>query len=395
MEFAHLSDVHLGGWKDKKLTTLGLQAFETAIKLCIENKLDFILIAGDLFNTAIPPIDIVKDTARILKKVNDHGIPVYAIPGSHDFSAAGKTMLDVFEEAGLLINVMKYKNKNELDFVIDKKTGVKLAGFYGKKGGLEKFELKDINKINLEKEDGFKIFLFHTGIYEFMPLDLKEKMESSPRSMLPKNFSYYGGGHIHYIFNHKEQKSLIAFPGALFPNSFKELEEFKTGGMYIADDKFNLKYIPITTKIVHCINIEANNKTPEEVTHEIVSNADGIEDKIVLIRIHGELASGKISDINFVHIYELLSKAYVILRNTTKLQSRDYDQIKVSEKSIEELETELLAAADLTSLENEHFERFAQTLMHTLNLEKLDGEKNASFEDRVIKEANSLFEIEL
>ena len=43
----------------------------------------------------------------ILKKLKDNEIECYIIPGSHDFSPSGKTMIDVFENSGLVINVMK------------------------------------------------------------------------------------------------------------------------------------------------------------------------------------------------------------------------------------------------------------------------------------------------
>ena len=118
------------------------------------------MIAGDLFDTALPSIDILKSTAKILNRLKDFDIPIYIIPGSHDFSASGKTMLDVLENAGLVHNVMKFNN-NKLDFTVDR-TGVKLAGMFGRKGGLETYDYANLDKSNLESEPGFKIFLFHT-----------------------------------------------------------------------------------------------------------------------------------------------------------------------------------------------------------------------------------------
>lgn len=388
MKFAHLADIHLGGWKDPKLTQLGEQAFAKAIETCLEQKVDFIIIAGDLFNTAIPSIDIIKECTRILRKIHDANIPVYAIPGSHDFSSAGKTMLDVLEKAGLLTNVMKHKNEKQLDFTIDEKTGTKLAGFYGKKGGLEKFEMNELDKTNLENETGFKIFLFHTGIYEFMPLKLKDKMESAPHNLLPKNFHYYAGGHIHYIHQHKTENSLLTFPGALFPNSFSELEEYHHGGIYIVDEKLNYEWIPINLKEVITLQINAEGKTPTQVTEEILEQGKNSENKILTIRLSGELAQGKPSDINFNDITELLPNTYSILRNTSQLSSKEHQEIIITQKTVEELEEDIIASAESSSLSEEHL---AKTLMQALNTEKQDGEKNAIFEERIISELNSLF----
>ena len=150
MKFAHLSDCHIGAWKEDSLRDLNLKSFEKVIDICIQEHVGFIIIAGDLFDTALPSIDILKETAKILHKLKDYDIFVYIIPGSHDFSASGKTMLDVLENSGLVINVMKFK-ENKLEFTEDR-TGIKLTGMYGKKGGLETKEYENLEKEHLEKE---------------------------------------------------------------------------------------------------------------------------------------------------------------------------------------------------------------------------------------------------
>ena len=101
MKFVHLSDCHIGGWRDDKLSILGIKAFEKAIDESIAKQADFVLISGDLFNSALPPIDKLKGAVIVLKKLKNNEIPCYIIPGSHDFSPSGKTMLDVLEHAGL------------------------------------------------------------------------------------------------------------------------------------------------------------------------------------------------------------------------------------------------------------------------------------------------------
>ena len=101
MKFAHLADCHIGGWRDPKLRAANTNSFCMAIEKCLTEKVDFVLISGDLFNTAVPSIDSLRMTVEQLKRVKDAKIPVYFIAGSHDFSPSGKTMLDVLEHAGL------------------------------------------------------------------------------------------------------------------------------------------------------------------------------------------------------------------------------------------------------------------------------------------------------
>ena len=86
MKFAHLSDSHIGGWREPKLRDLGIQTFRKIIEKCIEENVGFVLISGDLFDTALPQTELIKETASILKLLHEYDIPVYAIPGSHDFS---------------------------------------------------------------------------------------------------------------------------------------------------------------------------------------------------------------------------------------------------------------------------------------------------------------------
>ena len=126
MKFAHMADVHIGSWRDPKLRDLSTEAFLKATLICVEQHVDFVLIAGDLFNTALPGIDNLKLVVKALRALRSQKIPVYIIPGSHDFSPSGKTMIDVLEEAGLVKNVVKGTVKDEklfLKFTVDEKTG--------------------------------------------------------------------------------------------------------------------------------------------------------------------------------------------------------------------------------------------------------------------------------
>ena len=138
-----MADCHIGGWREDKLNELTIQVFRDAIDICIKEHVAFILIAGDLFDTALPNIDLIKEVASILEKVKRRDIEVYIIPGSHDFSPSGKTFLDVLENSGLVINVNKYDGDNNLLFFEDK-TGVKITGLLGKRSGLEREDYKNL-----------------------------------------------------------------------------------------------------------------------------------------------------------------------------------------------------------------------------------------------------------
>ena len=380
MKFAHLADCHIGGWRDPELKELSIRAFENAIEICIKEYVGFVLIAGDLFNTSLPSIDLIKRTAEILNKLKEHDIDVYIIPGSHDFSPSGKTMIDVLENAGLVVNVMKIKN-NQLLLTHDK-TGVKITGLVGLRSSLDKHYYQNLDFTNIENETGFKIFMLHNTINELKPKDM-EKVDGMSLSLLPKNFDYYAAGHVHFIKEINHGKGKLVYPGPLFPNNFKEIEELKHGGFYIYDNG-NLKYVPVKLKDVLCAEIDANGKSSRKVEDEIL-NINGFEGKILLLRIAGVLKEGKSSDINFKVISEKFKDSFVFLKNTTKLSSKEFLDLEVKEGEISDVEGDIIK-----EFKSDYDEEFIVNLMNALDKEKDEGEKNVDFERRLLKDAEYL-----
>ncbi|RJQ17079.1 exonuclease SbcCD subunit D [Candidatus Woesearchaeota archaeon] len=394
MKFAHMADVHIGSWRDPKLKELSSIAFAKAVAVCLEKKVDFVLISGDLFNTALPPIDSLKLVVKELKKLQKKDIPVYAIAGSHDFSPSGKTMLDVLEEAGLLINVVKgsvHDGKLKLKFTEDA-SGAKITGILGKRGMLDRTFYENLIKENIEQEEGFKIFMFHTCLSEFKPKGY-ESMNSAPLSLLPKHCDYYAGGHVHYIFEKDEPDyGKIVYPGPLFPANFEELEELKTGGFYLYEDG-KITYQPIVVKNVFCVDLDVSHKHSNDIYDLLMQKLEKKEfiDTIVLLRLHGKI-TGKTSDINFRDVFAYLysKSAFFVMKNTNKLVSEDFEEVKVSQETPEEIEEKLIRenAGQLKV----HFDEIAMAkkLLLLLNMEKHEGEKQYEFEERLKKETEEL-----
>ncbi len=405
MRFAHFADCHIGSWREPKLRDISTRAFSKAVDLSIEKKVDFIVIAGDLFNTSLPAVDSLKEVVAKLKELKDKGIAVYIVPGSHDFSPSGKTMLDVLENAGLFINVAKgtvEDGKLKLNFTVDEKTGAKITGLPGKKGMLERSFYANLARDNLEKEDGYKIFLFHTALTEFKPKEL-EHMDGVPLSLLPKNFDYYAGGHPHYIFNERiTDYGRIAYTGPLFPNNFRELEKFQSGGIFIVEDG-KVNYEPVQIYNVYNIKINADNKTPEQIEAEILEDIKGKEfiNIIVTIRVEGRLRSSKPSDLNFKEIYNSLyeKSAYFVMKNTNKLTTKDFEEIKIDTDSIEDVESKIikehLGQIKVTDLTQEKEEEMIKSLIELFNKEKQEGENYIDFENRIRTELSRILHIKI
>ena len=108
MKFAHMGDCHLGAWRHPELKELNFKHFQKAIERCIKEKVDFILITGDLFDSSYPPIDTLKETFREFRRLKENNIPVFIIAGSHDYSVTGKTFLDLLDNSGFIKNLSIY-----------------------------------------------------------------------------------------------------------------------------------------------------------------------------------------------------------------------------------------------------------------------------------------------
>ncbi len=401
MKYAHLADLHLGSWKEQAMRDLSTKTFLRAIDMCIEQQVDFVLFAGDLFNTSLPSLDTLKIVTKKIKELQDKEIPLYVIAGSHDFSPSGKTMIDVLENAGLLINVCKGEVNSEtkqleLKFTYDAKTHAKITGIIGRRGMLDRTYYENLNRAPLEQEEGHKIFMFHTTLTELKPKHL-EMLDSQPASFLPKGFNYYAGGHIHHkTLVHLPNLGPLTYPGALFPNNFAELEKYSHGGFYMIETDMQtsqtIDWLPVKIHEHLRLELDCSAKTPEEITEEIkayFAHKD-IKNTIITLRLFGTIATGKTTDIKFQELFKTFYEkgAYMCLKNTTKLVNKNFEEIKVSSMNPERIE-ELTIQEHLgqfTTFKKEVELDLIQILITQLNTTKQEGEKVADFEKRVSDE---------
>jgi len=384
VKFVHTADVHLGGWKQQPIQELNLQSFKKLIETCIEEKVDFLLISGDLFDSAFPPIDILKEAFAEFKKLKDAKIPCFIIAGSHDYSVSGKTFLDVLEKAGFCKNVADYEEKKEK--IILNPTiynGVAIYGYPGKTSGLE---INDLRKVEFNESPGmFKILMLHTTIDKAkgsLPI------ESLDISELP-SADYYAMGHLHTDFQYEN----FVYPGPIFPNNFQELEDLEYGRFCIidteADTKNQFRKIKLKIKEVISFDIEINNALL--ATEKIIAEFEkkDLEDKIVLLRIRGVLETGKNSDISFSQIEEAAKRknVYFLLRNTHELKTKEAE-LGFEIKETENIEEEIIKNYKEQNPSN--FNQHIFQLMNTLSTEKQEGETIESFTGRLSEEFNNI-----
>ncbi len=104
--FLHFGDTHLGRNTPTQISEQrarsSVQAFEYVIEQAIERDVDFVVHAGDFFDSPNPWPSIIDSTQEKLDKLEEAGIPMIATRGNHDRSyGRGRTLkgitMDIYE----------------------------------------------------------------------------------------------------------------------------------------------------------------------------------------------------------------------------------------------------------------------------------------------------------
>ena len=107
IRFVHAADLHLdatfGGVdaSDRRvtdgLTRSTLDSLDRIVDLCMAREVDFLLIAGDLYNSSDRSLRAQLHFQRAARRLHEAGIPVFAVHGNHDPADGWSAGLDLPE----------------------------------------------------------------------------------------------------------------------------------------------------------------------------------------------------------------------------------------------------------------------------------------------------------
>lgn len=239
IRFVHIGDIHLGlkfnfGLDRKKAMDRRNElwsSFERVVKYTRDKNIEFLLIAGDLFENRFFTLGDMKRLAAILNSLEYTNVVIVA--GNHDFldrdslynKVSWSKNITIFNEKGINKKVF-----NELNTVV-----------YGH--SWDQIEIKENNlfhEFKDEYEDFKKILIIHGDINresKYLPLDLKI-LESL-------DMDYIALGHIHKPERIREN---IAYCGSLEPLDFGELGEHGFFEGQVSKDGIKLDFVPFSKR---------------------------------------------------------------------------------------------------------------------------------------------------
>jgi len=229
---SHISDIHLGyaqfNLQEREEDLYEL--FEESIDKSIQEHVEAIIIAGDIFHNPKPNGSAIIKLAHELKKLKEKSIPVYFILGEHDISRINDVPVPfLFHNLGLAKRLRPdtpIKMKDLLIYGFNKQRRSNIDN-----GLLKPF--KELEKIIQSDENKRlkKILVLHQGLSDF-----NRFAGEIFANDLPVGFNYYAMGHYHDHIqkNFPElDNSLVAYPGSLDLGHNESISEVEKGFLLV------------------------------------------------------------------------------------------------------------------------------------------------------------------
>nr|WP_052300901.1 DNA repair exonuclease [Methanoplanus limicola] len=215
LKFIHTADLHLGSKfcgisgmnpdMAKKMSKATFSAFDNIVSHCIDNNVDFLLISGDIYDSADRRIYEQLEFRKRLAKLSDYDISVYLAFGNHDPLSGWSAKIDWPGN----VNIMPGNDPECLFYESGGKKRAAIVGMSYKQSNTT----VNLTKYYPEKENSwpFTIGMLHcnlgtdTGHEPYSPCSVKD--------LTDKNYDYWALGHIHKPQIIQESEPVIVYPG--------------------------------------------------------------------------------------------------------------------------------------------------------------------------------------
>jgi len=228
MQFIHMADTHLGysqyGLSERENDFF--EVFNQAIDEVVNERPDFVIHSGDLFEYSRPPTRALLTAQNGILRLKNGKIPLYAIAGNHDIVMRKNALPPqiLYKDFGLKLISPKNSHYIQGDLFIG---GAPYASRYNSKQLVERLQ-------NIEKSStGYKkrVLVLHQGIDRYIP-EYEIKIGD-----IPQTFNYCAFGHIHERIVDDFGVGKLAYPGSIEIWRSNEYEGYKKNGkgFYMVD----------------------------------------------------------------------------------------------------------------------------------------------------------------
>ncbi len=296
MKIIHCSDIHLDSKmeanldkdKAKQRKNEILLSFKNMVQFASEDKVEIIIIAGDLFDKnkiSVKAKNIVKDTIKA-----NPNIEFIYLKGNHDEQD--------FTDGEIIRNLKTFNKQTWTSYRYGE---IVITGIeFGEKDNYEIYKSLMLN------QNDFNIVVLHgqESNYE----DKKDKTEIvNLKELRNKNIDYLALGHIHkYKMESLDNRGIYCYSGCLEGRGFDECGDKGFVLLDIKDNKINTEFIKNSTRNLEEIEVDiSGTMTTTEVEAKIDNKIQNIE-KENLIKI---ILTGKV-DINSERDIDYLLKRY-------------------------------------------------------------------------------------
>ncbi len=229
MLFMHMADTHLGYRQYGLLERENdfFEVFDQAIEEVVNERPDFVVHSGDLFEYSRPPTKALLTAQNGILRLKNEKIPIYGIAGNHDIVMRKNALPPqiLYKDLGLKIISPNNPYYSEGDVFIG---GAPYASKYTSKQLVER--LQNIEKSSLDYKKS--ILVLHQGIDRYIPYEYEIKIGE-----LPQSFNYCAFGHIHERIVDDFGDGKLAYPGSTEIWRSNEFEGYKKNGkgFYLVD----------------------------------------------------------------------------------------------------------------------------------------------------------------
>jgi len=382
LKFLHTADIHLG--KTYRTSDAEAERYADFFRMlgcivadAVAEKVDFVLIAGDLFHTGqILPLTFAR-TIETLQPLKDANIPCIAVEGNHDWIHRRDSIswMEALSQMGFLRLLRPSRSDS---------SGYRFEPFDAASGSGGHLEIKGINIYGLgyigtqagshvericeAVTTSNNILLFHVGVWTYSPVEIGN-MKPEEALPLAEVFDYVALGHGHkpYAIQNAAGRTYAYNPGSPERVNFGE-ERYDKGYYLVRVENGSYQHVFRTTSprpmLVTTINLEGTASADEalecfrrKIAEQLVSSPLDKRRPLLEVKLIGRVAFHPFElgrERLRLLLEEICNPLHLEIKNQLSLITR-CGEGEDSKRSLSEIERDVLA--ELISANSDYKER--------------------------------------